>query len=121
MEQKPKRKYTKLNTEVSKYPSKGPNGNTYYVYYERKKLIKEETIQAIRRDLKNGIFKKDCVKKYNLSQPTINKWLKIYPERETDVPKEEVKDSFIEFGPVVELNFSDEKLKEDSEVNLEDK
>jgi hypothetical protein len=114
MEQKPKRKYTKLNTEVSKYPSVGPNGNTYYVYYERKKLIKEETIQAIRRDLKNGIFKKDCVKKYNLSQPTINKWLKIFPEPSEGIPsekempveevkKEEVKDSYIEFGPVTEI------------------
>ena len=70
-----KKKYNKNNGLEVEYELKKPNGSIQKVKYIKKKYISPEMIEDMKNMLANKIKRKDICLKYNITMPTLKKYI----------------------------------------------
>lgn len=69
------KKYEKYDGPISEYTLTKPNGKTQKIRYIRKKYISPEQIEDMKNMLVNKIKRKDICAKYNITMPTLKKYI----------------------------------------------
>lgn len=70
--------YKKHTGPISTYILTRPDGKIQEIQYQRKKVITKEMMDEIRDKISNGEKRIDLAVQYNISLPTIRKYLSLY-------------------------------------------